>query len=113
MQAALLKELPNKMLVATGLCVFSAVQSFIVAVAAERDFSRWQLRLDVSLLAVVYAVIIIVLSHSLYAASSCFLGTHFNSYSTSILFLATPPRQHAIPCRFNSAKAFVCWVKNY
>nr|CAB3456735.1 unnamed protein product [Digitaria exilis] len=54
-QAALLKELPNRMLVATALCVFSAAQSFVVAVAAVRDFSRWRLRPDVSLLAVVYA----------------------------------------------------------
>ncbi|OEL32448.1 WAT1-related protein [Dichanthelium oligosanthes] len=38
-QAALLKELPNTMLVATALSVFGAVQSFVVAVAAERDFS--------------------------------------------------------------------------
>ncbi|CAN6195458.1 unnamed protein product [Urochloa humidicola] len=59
-QAALLKELPNRMLVATALCVFSALQSFVVAVAVERDFSRWQLRLDVSLLAIIYAVTIIV-----------------------------------------------------
>nr|CAB3453057.1 unnamed protein product [Digitaria exilis] len=43
------------MLVATTLCVFSAVQSFVVAVAAVRDFSRWRLRPDVSLIAVVYA----------------------------------------------------------
>jgi len=56
LQAALLKELPNRMLVATALCVFSTVQSFVVAVAAERNFSRWQLQPDISLLAIVYAV---------------------------------------------------------
>lgn len=56
-QAALLKEYPNKMLVTVTQCVFSAVQSFVVAVVVERDFSRWTLRFDVSLLAVVYTVI--------------------------------------------------------
>ncbi|TVU11200.1 hypothetical protein EJB05_44771 [Eragrostis curvula] len=53
-QAALLKECPNKMLVATALTVFSAAQSFVVAAVAERDFSRWRLRPDVSLLAILY-----------------------------------------------------------
>jgi hypothetical protein len=42
------------------------VQSFVVAVAAERNFSRWQLRPDISLLAIVYAVIIIVFLHSIF-----------------------------------------------
>lgn len=56
LQAALLQEVPNRMLVATALCVFSAVQSFVVAVAAERDLSRWKLHIDSSLLSVVYAV---------------------------------------------------------
>ncbi|XP_062198832.1 WAT1-related protein At5g64700-like [Phragmites australis] len=61
LQAVLLEELPNRMLVAAALCVFSAAQSFVAATAAERDFSRWRLRPGVSLLAVVYAVIMIVL----------------------------------------------------
>jgi drug/metabolite transporter (DMT)-like permease len=56
MQTALLKEYPNKMLVTTAQCVFSVAQSFVAAVVAERDFSKWKLRLDVSLLAVLYTV---------------------------------------------------------
>nr|CAB3452709.1 unnamed protein product [Digitaria exilis] len=43
-QAALLKEYPNKML----------VTSLVVAAVAERDMSRWKLGLDVSLLAIIY-----------------------------------------------------------
>ncbi|KAM0834545.1 hypothetical protein ACQ4PT_063536 [Festuca glaucescens] len=54
LQAALLKEYPNKLLVTATQCVFSAVQCFVVALVAERDFSRWQLRFDVTLLAVLY-----------------------------------------------------------
>jgi drug/metabolite transporter (DMT)-like permease len=56
LQAALLKEYPNKLLVTTAQCVFSTVQSFVIAAVAERDFSRWKLHLDVSLLAVAYTV---------------------------------------------------------
>ncbi|CAL4903333.1 unnamed protein product [Urochloa decumbens] len=54
LQGKLLKEYPNKMLMTVTQCVFSAVQSFVVAVVAERDFSKWSLRLDISLLAVLY-----------------------------------------------------------
>ncbi|KAK3137756.1 hypothetical protein QOZ80_5BG0456790 [Eleusine coracana subsp. coracana] len=54
LQAALLKEYPNKMLVTVTQCVFSMAQSFVVAVVAERDFSRWKIQLDISLLAIVY-----------------------------------------------------------
>ncbi|OEL18461.1 WAT1-related protein [Dichanthelium oligosanthes] len=54
LQGKLLKEYPNKMLVTVTQCVFSTVQSFGVAVVAERDFSKWNLRLDISLLAVLY-----------------------------------------------------------
>lgn len=57
MQSALLKEYPNKMLVTVTQCVFSTVQSFVVAVVAERDFSKWKLRFNISLLAIIYTVI--------------------------------------------------------
>ena len=57
LQSALLEEYPNKMLVTVTQCVFSTVQCFVVAVVAERDFSKWKLRLDISLLGVVYTVI--------------------------------------------------------
>ena len=58
MQSALLKEYPNKMLVTVTQCVFSTVQSFVVAVVAEKDFSKWNLRLDISLIAIVYTVLL-------------------------------------------------------
>uniref|UniRef100_A0A0A9C2B4 Uncharacterized protein n=1 Tax=Arundo donax TaxID=35708 RepID=A0A0A9C2B4_ARUDO len=40
----------------TPRSVCLARQSFIFAVAAERDFSRWKIRVDISLVAVLYAV---------------------------------------------------------
>ncbi|RLM58566.1 hypothetical protein C2845_PM18G03520 [Panicum miliaceum] len=59
-QAAVLKEYPNKILRTLSQCIFSTVQSFIVAaVVAERDFSKWKLRLDISLLAIIYTGFIV------------------------------------------------------
>ncbi|CAN6344961.1 unnamed protein product [Urochloa humidicola] len=60
MQAAVLKEYPNKMLVTAVQCVFSTMQSFVVAAIAERDFSRWKLRLDISLLAIFYSGFVVI-----------------------------------------------------
>uniref|UniRef100_A0ACD5WKM1 Uncharacterized protein n=1 Tax=Avena sativa TaxID=4498 RepID=A0ACD5WKM1_AVESA len=60
LQAALLREYPDKLVVTAVQCVFSALQSFVVAVAAERDLSRWKLRLDVSLLAVAYSGLMVM-----------------------------------------------------
>jgi len=56
LQAMLLEEYPNKMLITTAQCVLRMAQSFVIAVVAERDFSKWKLRLDISLLAVAYTV---------------------------------------------------------
>lgn len=61
-QSALLKECPNKMLVTVTQSVMSTAQLFVVAVVAERDFSKWKLGVDVSLLAVLYTVITIACS---------------------------------------------------
>jgi uncharacterized membrane protein len=60
-QAVLLKEYPNKMLITTVQCVLSMVQSFVVAAVAERDFTKWKLHFDISLLAVAYTVMMIYL----------------------------------------------------
>ncbi|CAD6273334.1 unnamed protein product [Miscanthus lutarioriparius] len=60
LQSALLKEYPNKMLVTVTQCVFSTVQSFVVAVVAERDFSKWKLRFDISLLAIIYTGFVVM-----------------------------------------------------
>ncbi|KAK3161062.1 hypothetical protein QOZ80_1BG0071180 [Eleusine coracana subsp. coracana] len=39
--------------------IFSTIQSFFIALAVERDFSRWKLRLDVGLIAVLYSGIFV------------------------------------------------------
>ncbi|GJN23757.1 hypothetical protein PR202_gb11435 [Eleusine coracana subsp. coracana] len=43
------------MLVTVMQCGFSTVQTFIIALIAERDFSKWKPQSNVSLLAVLYA----------------------------------------------------------
>jgi hypothetical protein len=56
-QAAVQKDYPDKMVVTVTQCLLSTAQSFVVAVVAERDFSKWKLRFDISLLAVLYSVV--------------------------------------------------------
>ncbi|TVU18387.1 hypothetical protein EJB05_34482 [Eragrostis curvula] len=51
LQASLLKEYPNKLLATLLQCLLSTIQSFVFAMAVERDLAAWKLRLDVSLLA--------------------------------------------------------------
>ncbi|BAF29918.1 WAT1-related protein At5g64700 [Oryza sativa Japonica Group] len=58
-QAAVQKEYPDKMIVTLTQCLFSTVQSFVVAVVAERDFSKWKLRFDISLLAILYSGVMV------------------------------------------------------
>ncbi|OQU77209.1 hypothetical protein SORBI_3009G006600 [Sorghum bicolor] len=55
LQASLLKEYPNKLLSTLVQCALSTAQSFLLAVAVERDPAAWKLQLDVGLLAVAYS----------------------------------------------------------
>jgi hypothetical protein len=55
-QGLLLKEYPNKLVATLMQCLFGTAQSCVVAVAIERDPSRWKLGLDLSLVAVAYSV---------------------------------------------------------
>lgn len=58
-QAAVQKDYPDKMVVTVTQCLLSTAQSFVVAVVAERDFSKWKLRFDISLLAVLYSGVMV------------------------------------------------------
>jgi hypothetical protein len=55
-QGPMLEQYPSKLLNTTLQMTFSTIQSFFIALAVERDFSRWKLRLDVGLVAVLYSV---------------------------------------------------------
>uniref|UniRef100_A0ACD5TYP2 Uncharacterized protein n=1 Tax=Avena sativa TaxID=4498 RepID=A0ACD5TYP2_AVESA len=68
LQVPLLKEYPNKLMATAMQCLFGALQSFVVAVVVERDFTKWKLGLDIGLLAIFY---------------SAFLGTGVSMYLQS------------------------------
>ncbi|KAK3147320.1 hypothetical protein QOZ80_3BG0280910 [Eleusine coracana subsp. coracana] len=58
LQGLLLKEYPNKLVLTLIQCLFGTVQSGLVAVAIDRDLSKWKLGFDLSLLAVAYSGIV-------------------------------------------------------
>ncbi|RWW02289.1 hypothetical protein GW17_00034636 [Ensete ventricosum] len=51
-QEPLLKQYPSELMVTTLQSLFSAIQTLFTALAIERDFSRWKLRLDMGLISV-------------------------------------------------------------
>ncbi|XP_021309000.1 WAT1-related protein At5g64700 [Sorghum bicolor] len=59
LQGPMLDAYPSKLLNTTLQMVFAATQSFFIALAVERDFSRWKLKLDISLIAVLYSGILV------------------------------------------------------
>ncbi|XP_062187651.1 WAT1-related protein At5g64700-like isoform X2 [Phragmites australis] len=58
-QGPLLLEYPSKLLNTTLQCVFASVQSFVIALVLERDFSRWKLAGGVSLASVLFTGIVV------------------------------------------------------
>ncbi|XP_020969486.1 WAT1-related protein At5g64700 isoform X2 [Arachis ipaensis] len=58
-QAQFLKSYPSKLYFTSLQCMSSAIQSFLVAIAFERDFQQWKLGWDMRLLAVVYTGILV------------------------------------------------------
>lgn len=71
----MLDAYPSKLLNTTLQMVFATTQSFFIALAVERDFSRWKLKLDISLIAVLYSVSKL----SLPIVSACVLFVSGNS----------------------------------
>ncbi|KAJ3702031.1 hypothetical protein LUZ61_005736 [Rhynchospora tenuis] len=59
LQVPILKEYPSKLLFGTMCTCFSLVQSFFVALIVERDFNKWKLHFDDTLIAVLYAGILV------------------------------------------------------
>uniref|UniRef100_K3XRW6 WAT1-related protein n=1 Tax=Setaria italica TaxID=4555 RepID=K3XRW6_SETIT len=56
LQGPILDAYPSKLLNTSLQIVFATIQSFFIALVVERDFSRWKLKLDISLIAVLYCV---------------------------------------------------------
>ncbi|KAK8644516.1 hypothetical protein V6N13_123821 [Hibiscus sabdariffa] len=59
LQAQLLKSYPSKLTFTSIQCLSSAVQSFLVAIALERDPNQWKIGWNFRLLAVVYCGIFV------------------------------------------------------
>ncbi|CAL4949337.1 unnamed protein product [Urochloa decumbens] len=59
LQGPMLDAYPSKLLNTTLQIVFATIQCFFIALVVERDFSRWKLKLDISLIAVLYSGILV------------------------------------------------------
>ncbi|KAM7523593.1 hypothetical protein LguiA_013495 [Lonicera macranthoides] len=59
LQANVMKSYPSKLLFTTLQCLLSSIQSFIIAIALERDPYQWKLGWNVRLLAVAYCGIVV------------------------------------------------------
>ncbi|XP_006644287.1 WAT1-related protein At5g64700-like [Oryza brachyantha] len=59
LQGPMLEAYPSKLLNTTIQIVFATIQCFFIALAVERDFSRWKLRLDEGLIAVIYSGVLV------------------------------------------------------
>ncbi|RCV25778.1 hypothetical protein SEVIR_5G195400v4 [Setaria viridis] len=59
LQGPMLEAYPSKLLNTTLQMIFATIQSFFIALVAERDFAKWRLGLDARLIAVVYSGILV------------------------------------------------------
>ncbi|CAD5178726.1 unnamed protein product [Musa acuminata subsp. malaccensis] len=59
LQEPLLKQYPSELMFTTLQSLFSAIQTFFITLAIERDFSRWKLSLDMGLISVAYCGIVV------------------------------------------------------
>ncbi|KAG8051698.1 hypothetical protein GUJ93_ZPchr0001g32691 [Zizania palustris] len=59
LQGPMLEAYPCKLVNTTIQMIFATVQCFLIAVAVERDFSRWKLGLDAGLIAVIYSGVLV------------------------------------------------------
>ncbi|CAL4949332.1 unnamed protein product [Urochloa decumbens] len=59
LQGPMLQAYPSKLLNTTLQMIFATIQSFFIALAAERDFAKWSLGLDARLIAVLYSGILV------------------------------------------------------
>ncbi|CAL9185641.1 unnamed protein product, partial [Musa hybrid cultivar] len=58
-QEPLLEQYPSELMFTTLQSLFSAIQTFFITLAIERDFSRWKLSLDMGLISVAYCGIVV------------------------------------------------------
>ncbi|KAJ0969605.1 hypothetical protein J5N97_022482 [Dioscorea zingiberensis] len=90
LQGPLLKQYPSKLIFTALQCFFSTIQSFCIALVMERDFSKWKLSSEISLVSIVYCGIIVT-GVSFYLQSWCVekKGPVFFAMSTPLTLLIT------------------------
>ncbi|XP_039133733.1 WAT1-related protein At5g64700-like [Dioscorea cayenensis subsp. rotundata] len=89
-QGTLLKELQSKLHFTTYVCIFSTIQSFVIAIMFERDFTKWKLHWDMGLLAIGYSAVAVTgLSYYLQAWCVDKKGPVFLAISTPLSFVFT------------------------
>lgn len=90
LQGFLLKEYPSKLLLTTLQCLFSAIQSFFVAMAFERSISRWRLGLNIGMFAIAYCGFVVT-GVSFYLQAWCIekRGPVFLAMSTPLSLIFT------------------------
>ncbi|KAH7671269.1 WAT1-related protein, partial [Dioscorea alata] len=89
-QSILLKEYQSKLLFTTFLCIFSTIQSFIIAIMFQRDFAKWKLHWDMGLLAIGYSAVAVT-GFSYYLQAWCIekKGPVFLVISSPLAFVFT------------------------
>ncbi|KAE9608721.1 putative EamA domain-containing protein [Lupinus albus] len=59
LQSFVIKVFPSKLLFTTLQCFLSSIQSFVIAIAVERDIEQWKLAWNIRLLSVLYCGIMV------------------------------------------------------
>ncbi|KAK7247533.1 hypothetical protein RIF29_42417 [Crotalaria pallida] len=59
LQTFVIKNYPSKLLFTTLQCFLSTIQSFVIAIAVERDMEQWKLGWNIGLFAVAYCGIVV------------------------------------------------------
>ncbi|XP_057971140.1 WAT1-related protein At5g64700 [Malania oleifera] len=90
LQAGVLKSYPSKLHFTTLNCLLSSIQSFVIAIAAERDFNQWKLGWNRNLIAVAYCGIVVTgVTYYLQAWVVEKKGPVFLAMSTPLAFVLT------------------------
>ncbi|KAL5706891.1 hypothetical protein ACHQM5_024999 [Ranunculus cassubicifolius] len=90
LQGKVLACFPSKLVFTTLQCFLSTIQSFILAIAMERNTQAWKLHLDIRLLAVVYSGVVVT-GFTFYLQAWCIekKGPVFLAMSTPLSLIIT------------------------
>ncbi|KAJ4966359.1 hypothetical protein NE237_018208 [Protea cynaroides] len=90
LQGLVLKSYQSKLLLTTLQCFLSTIQSFVIAIALERNLHKWKLHWDVGLVAVAYCGFVVT-GLTFYLQSWCIekKGPVFLAMSTPLSLIIT------------------------